>query len=184
MVANYSAPRSGVWRRGPGRAVDQGRQHHALWLSRHSASGRGASDARGRRAVRGSLAHRLTPAHRIGPALAGVIAVMFASRLSAAEAFRQLNGSEIRAMLSGRELSDGVHWSMRFGAGGKLTTSEAVGRFAPEAKDSGRGTWRVIRDELCLDDGTGGATCHQVWIAGKTVQLRRDGAPPEDGVLH
>jgi len=109
---------------------------------------------------------------------------MFASRPSAAEGFRQLNGSEIRARLSGRELTDGVHWSMRFGAGGKLATSEAVGRFAPEEKDSMRGTWRVVRDELCLDYGPGGATCHQVWIGGKTVQLRRDGAPPEDGVLH
>ena len=64
-----------------------------------------------------------------------------------------------------------------------MATSEAVGRFAPEEKDGVRGTWRVIKDELCLDYGTGGTTCHQVWMAGKSVQLRRSGAPPEDGVL-
>ena len=44
--------------------------------------------------------------------------------------------------------------------------------------------WRVVRDELCLDYGAGDPTCHQVWVSGKNVQLRRDGAPPEDGVLH
>jgi hypothetical protein len=108
----------------------------------------------------------------------------FTTAASAGEPFHQLKGSEIRARFSGRELTDGVHWSMRFGMGGKLTTSEAVGRFTPEEKGGVHGAWRVVKDELCLDDGAGGPTCHQVWIAGRSVQLRREGAPPEDGVLH
>src|SRR4051794_9435942 len=119
-----------------------------------------------------------------GPALAVVAALTLTSPVLATETFRQLNGAEIKARFSGKELTDGVHWSMRFGNGGKLTASEAVGRFAPAEKGSTRGTWRVVRDELCLDYGAGGPTCHQVWMSGKNVQLRREGAPPEDGVLH
>jgi hypothetical protein len=119
-----------------------------------------------------------------GPALAVVAALTLTSSALGVDAFRQLNGTEIKARFSGKELTDGVHWSMRFGNGGKLTASEAVGRFAPEEKGSTRGTWRVVRDELCLDYGAGDPTCHQVWVSGKNVQLRRDGTPPEDGVLH
>ena len=51
-----------------------------------------------------------------------------------ADAFRPLKGAEIKTRFSGKELTDGVHWSMRFGNGGRLTASEAVGRFAPEEK--------------------------------------------------
>ena len=119
-----------------------------------------------------------------GPALAIVAALTLTPSARGADAFRPLNGAEIKTRFSGKELTDGVHWSMRFGNGGKLTASEAVGRFAPEEKGSTRGTWRVVRDELCLDYGAGGPTCHQVWMSGKNVQLRREGAPPEDGVLH
>jgi len=119
-----------------------------------------------------------------GPALAVVAALTLTSPVLATETFRQLNGAEIKARFSGKELTDGVHWSMRFGNGGKLTASEVVGRFAPEEKGSTRGTWRVVRDELCLDYGAGDPTCYQVWVSGKSVQLRRDGTPPEDGVLH
>jgi len=119
-----------------------------------------------------------------GPALAVVAALTLTSSALGVDAFRQLNGTEIKARFSGKELTDGVHWSMRFANGGKLTASEAVGRFAPEEKGSTRGTWRVVRDELCLDYGAGDPTCHQVWVSGKNVQLRRDGTPPEDGVLH
>ena len=119
-----------------------------------------------------------------GPALIFMAVLALSTPARAAEAFRQLNGTEIKARFSGRELTDGVHWRMRFGNGGKLTASEQVGRFAPEEKGSSRGTWRVVRDELCLAYGAGGPTCHQVWMSGRSVELRRDGAPPEDGVLH
>jgi hypothetical protein len=47
-----------------------------------------------------------------------VAVVLFASPSWPADAFRQLKGNEIKARFSGRELTDGVHWSMRFGAGG------------------------------------------------------------------
>src|SRR3954468_11803393 len=78
-----------------------------------------------------------------GPALAVVAALTLTSSALGVDAFRQLNGTEIKARFSGKELTDGVHWSMRFGNGGKLTASEAVGRFAPEEKAAraGRGGW-------------------------------------------
>ena len=118
-----------------------------------------------------------------GPVLA-IVAGLTLTSARGADAFRPLNGAEIKARFSGKELTDGVHWSMRFGNGGKLTAFEAVGRFAPEERSSTRGTWRVVRDELCLDHGDGDPTCHQVWMSGKNVQLRRERMPPEDGVLH
>lgn len=132
----------------------------------------------------GRPAGRLAQVRGIGPVVALVAVVLLASSSWPSDAFRQLKGSEIKARFSGRGLTDGVHWSMRFGPGGRLATSEAVGRFAPEEKGGVHGTWRVVRDELRLGDGTGSPIRHQVWTPGQSVQLRRDGASPEDGVLH
>src|SRR3954468_14950579 len=73
-----------------------------------------------------------------GPALAVVAALTLTSSALGVDAFRQLNGTEVKARFSGKELTDGVHWSMRFGNGGKLTASEAVG-VRPEHSASARG---------------------------------------------
>src|SRR3954452_24822074 len=115
--------------------------------------------------------------HGLGHGLALVFTAVlaFSTPARAADAFRQLKETEIKAHFSGKELTDGVHWSLRFGRDVTLAASERVGRFAPEEKGSSRGTWRVVRDELCLAYGAGGPTCHQVWMSGRSVELRPDG---------
>ena len=93
----------------------------------------------------------------------------------AAETFRQLKGPEIRAKFSGMEFTDDVHWALVFGRDGTLSSFEMGA--------AGKGTWRVEKDELCLNYSRQGRRCHQVWMSGKNVQLRRPGELPEDGVL-
>ncbi|ACA20431.1 hypothetical protein M446_6161 [Methylobacterium sp. 4-46] len=89
----------------------------------------------------------------------------------AAGVFQQLTGPQIRARLVGKEVTDEVHWSYQFAPGGRL---QAVSMGRPRT-----GTWRLKGDTLCLDDDP----CVQVWMAGSRVELRRDRALPEEGVL-
>jgi hypothetical protein len=90
--------------------------------------------------------------------------------------FQRLNGSQIRAKLAGMEITDEVHWADVFGAGGTLT-SYSMGR-------KSTGTWRVQKDELCLDRGKDDGGCYQVWLSGNKIELRREGSRiPSEGVL-
>src|SRR5215475_11548656 len=95
----------------------------------------------------------------------------------AAEKFQKLGGSQIRARLAGMEITDEVHWADVFAANGTLT-SYSMGR-----KKSGK--WYVQKDELCIDRGKDDdGRCYQVWLAGKKVELRREGSTlPFEGVL-
>jgi rhodanese-related sulfurtransferase len=92
-----------------------------------------------------------------------------ASALSgyAADKFQKLSGAQIRAKLTGMEMTDNVHFADVFGANGGLRTY-AMG----QKKD---GKWRVEGDELCVDRGKDDGGCYQVWIAGKNVEFRREG---------
>ena len=107
--------------------------------------------------------------------LAGV-SFGFTTAPSAAEAFHALKGSEIKARFAGMEFTDGVHWSYIFGRDGR-TKSFSMGK-------PGAGTWRVQKNELCLTGGPGEPGCYQVWMSGQSVQLRREGAIPDEGTLH
>lgn len=78
---------------------------------------------------------------------------------------RFLTGSQIRSALSGRELFEGPHWSLRLAPGGTAVTEEDG--------HTRRGRWRVRGDELCLDD-----TCLKVTVNDKIVRLWREGANP------
>lgn len=106
--------------------------------------------------------------------LAGV-GLGLATEPEAAEAFRALKGSEIKARFAGMEFADGVHWSYVFGRDGRVK-SFSMGK-------PGAGTWRVQKDELCLTGGPGEPGCYQVWMASQSVQLRREGTLPEEGTL-
>src|SRR5207244_10107152 len=102
-------------------------------------------------------------------ALAGVDA-------TAQEKFEKLGGSQIRAKISGMEITDEVHWADAFAANGTLT-SYSMGR-----KNSGK--WHVQKDELCIDRGNDDGGCYQVWLSGKKIELRRAGSSlPLEGVL-
>lgn len=76
------------------------------------------------------------------------------------------------------EFTDQVHWVERYGADGTLTTREMG--------TTRVGKWHVEDDQLCVDLGKeGGGGCYEVWISGKTVELRTPGsaALPFQGVL-
>ena len=109
--------------------------------------------------------------------LGAVAALAFALGAStwAAEPFRKLNSNEIIARFTGTELTDEVHWAFVFGKAGALSTF-SMGR-------TGTGTWTVRDDELCLDLPVDGLRCSEVWMAGTRVELRREAAPPEEGML-
>jgi hypothetical protein len=96
----------------------------------------------------------------------------------AAEQFKKLPASQIRAKLAGMEFTDHVHWVEAYGANGTLTTRE-MGKTRV-------GTWRVEEDQLCVDLGQeGGRACYEVWISGNKVELRTPGssALPFQGML-
>jgi hypothetical protein len=134
------------------------------------------------------LSNRLMggPARRkgTGAAVLGLLLCSFAGASAhAADVFRQIKGDEIRARFSGKQLTDGIHWAMHFNKGGRLATSEQGGALTPEERhEGGHLTWRVIKNELCIDSGNG-PRCHEVWVAGRTAQLRRAGEVSVNGVL-
>jgi hypothetical protein len=101
------------------------------------------------------------------PLVALALSLPFATTALAAEPFRQLNGREIRARLTGMEFSDDVHWAHVFGRDGRMQ-SVSIGR-------KSMGTWRVEGDELCLEREREERRCYQVWASGRTVQLREPG---------
>jgi hypothetical protein len=94
----------------------------------------------------------------------------------AAEKFQKLSGPQIRARFTGMEMTDSVHHADMFGAGGTLKIF-SMGR----KKD---GTWRVERNEICVDRGKDDGGCFQVWMSGKNVEFRREGlSATMEGIL-
>ena len=106
-----------------------------------------------------------------------VVPLLFLSLAAdAAEKFQKLSGSQIKARLAGKEITDEVHWADVFAADGTLT-SYSMGR-----KITGK--WRIQKDELCIEKGKDDSFCYQVWLAGGKVELRREGSNyPLEGVL-
>src|SRR6266851_4999262 len=104
------------------------------------------------------------------------LAVLLSAQAVAADKCQKLNGSQIRARFVGMEMTDGTHWADVFLTNGALSTY-SMGR-----KTSGK--WEVQKDELCVDRGKDDAGCYQVWLSGKKVELRREGASlPMEGIL-
>ena|SRR5215203_826551 len=112
---------------------------------------------------------------RVGAVALTVSLAISASGADAAESFRQLRGADIKSRFAGMEFTDDVHWALVFGRDGNLSSFEMGA--------AGKGTWKVEKDELCLNYGREGRRCYAVWASGKSVQLRREGTLPEDGVL-
>ena len=96
----------------------------------------------------------------------------------AAEQYKKLFASQIRAKFVGMEFTDHVHWVEAYGADGTLTTRE-MGKTRV-------GKWRVDEGQLCVDLGKeGGRDCYEVWTSGDKVELKSPGssAPPFQGIL-
>lgn len=108
-------------------------------------------------------------------ALAGALALATLGPVTAADQFRQLKGAEIRARLTGMELTDGIHWTYVFRSDGRMSSIE-LGKRA-------EGSWSVRKDELCIKIADASSPCSQVWAAGQRIQLRRRDELPEDATL-
>jgi len=113
-------------------------------------------------------------------ALMGVLAALLvagaAAEAGATNALRQLKGREITAKFSGQEFTDEVHFAQAFRRDGTLD-SISMGKHRA-------GKWRVVGNELCLSHESDEQRCYQVWMSGKTVQLRQPGVSiTEDGIL-
>ena len=109
-------------------------------------------------------------------ATAALCAIAVESRAQSAEKFQRLTGAQIQARVAGMEITDEVHWADVFAVDGTLT-SYSMGR-----KNNGK--WRVQKDELCIDRAKDDGGCYQVWLAGKKVELRREGSTlPLEGIL-
>jgi len=125
----------------------------------------------GRRRTENSMKSRLGTA-----VTAATVVAALASGAAAEEKLQKLSAGQIRAKMAGMELTDGVHWRELYGRGGTVT-SDSMGR-----KRTGK--WRVEKDQLCSEfDKDPPAKCYEVWMSGKTVELRREGLMPLQGVI-
>src|SRR5215210_5687114 len=102
--------------------------------------------------------------------------LLVAGGVVAGEPFRQLKGREITSRIKGMEFTDEVHFAELFKPDGSLAIS-SMG-----ARKTGR--WRVSRDELCLLEPGNEERCYSVWMAGRNIELRREGIDiTEEGIL-
>ena len=102
--------------------------------------------------------------------------VAFDAACVAAENFRKLSGAQIRAKLSGKEITDEVHWREAYERNGTVR-SYAMGK-------KWIGKWTVQGNELCLDLPEPEGGCFEVTAAGKNVVLTPKGlGSPSDGII-
>ncbi len=81
--------------------------------------------------------------------------------------FKKLTGPQIQRALNGKQFSDGIHFSYRFGAGGK-SQSTRMGKTTIDK-------WAISKDKLCMTDSFG-ENCYDVWTKGSAVKLAIDGS--------
>jgi hypothetical protein len=94
-------------------------------------------------------------------------AVLCSTSIGAAEKFQRLTGAQIQARFAGMEMSDDVHWRDLYERNGTVK-SQSMGKHRT-------GKWWIANNELCIDLGKDSGGCYQVWVAGKKVELRREG---------
>jgi hypothetical protein len=109
-------------------------------------------------------------------ALACLAVAMLGANAAAEEKFQKLTAGQIRAKLTGMELTDNVHWRDLYQRNGTVM-STSMGR-----KRTGK--WRVEEDQLCIEfEKEPIPRCYDVWLSGKQVELRREGLLPLQGTL-
>jgi hypothetical protein len=108
--------------------------------------------------------------------LACLAVATLGANAAAEEKFQKLTGGQIRGQLGGMELTDNVHWRDLYHRNGTVM-STSMGR-----KRTGK--WRVEKDQLCIEfEKEPIPKCYDVWLSGKTVELRREGLLPLQGTL-
>lgn len=107
--------------------------------------------------------------------LAILAGATFGSSAAAGEQFHKLNGAQIRANLSGMEVTDNVHWRDLYERNGSVISS-SMGR-----KRTGK--WRVEKDQLCVEFEKEMPNCYEVLLLGKKARLQREGTFPLEVVI-
>jgi hypothetical protein len=104
-------------------------------------------------------------------------AVAFILNAAAEQKFQKLTGAQIRAKLSGMELTDEAHWGEVFERNGTLTITSMGHKSI--------GKWLIHSDELCVETGKEpGGGCYEVWVSGNNVELRNQASNvPLEAVL-
>ncbi len=107
--------------------------------------------------------------------LAGAFFLLMGTGL--AENWKVVKGEAARVLFADKEFGDGVHFAYRFRTDGTFSGTEM-------AKDV-RGTWRVVRDEMCWKwtRPPGAEECYSVQKDGAEIRLIRNGYEAWYGTL-
>ena len=84
-----------------------------------------------------------------------------------AENLQKLSGVQIRAKLTGMQLTDEVHWRYIYDRDGTLRS------YSMGTKKVGK--WAVENDELCLYLGETDDGCYEVSRAGERIEMKPSG---------
>ncbi len=105
-----------------------------------------------------------------------LVCVVTTSPASAAESYRKLTEAEIKATLTGMEISE-PHFSEQYMRDGTVRIVTMGRRII--------GKWKVKAGQLCIEaPKPEDSRCKEVWRSGDKYQLRREGDPvPYDVVL-
>jgi hypothetical protein len=83
------------------------------------------------------------------------------------EGFKNLTGGQIQWAFTGKQFSDGVHFSFRYIPGGTIQGA----KMGKKVTDK----WAVAKDNLCVTHSFG-ENCYTVWAKGSAVKPTVDGA--------
>jgi hypothetical protein len=84
-----------------------------------------------------------------------------------AENLQKLSGVQIRAKLTGMQLTDEVHWRYVYDRDGALRS------YSMGTKKVGK--WAIEKDELCLYLKEPDDSCFEVSLSGKRIEMKPSG---------
>jgi hypothetical protein len=94
-----------------------------------------------------------------------VIAFDLGARAGAGTNFKLLGEKQIRATITGKDITDGAHWSLYLRPDGALVGVESGARWT--------GAWNVQKSKLCMSNpGSKTFDCYDVWTSGENISLR------------
>jgi len=112
-------------------------------------------------------------------ALPGLLFVTTALPSAAEDRLKQLDADQIVALVIGKAITDGAHWSDHFYKDGRLKSIELG--------ETKRGNWTLEGKTLCLTrplkEGKSDTECNEIWKSGSRVEYRRDGVTISEGEL-
>lgn len=91
--------------------------------------------------------------------------ILASAAVRAQDHFKKLGEKEMRAIVVGKDITDGSHWSIYVRPDGALIGAESGSRWT--------GTWNVQEGKLCMPSPGGVALdCYEAWMSGQNISLR------------